>query len=668
MNFKLVSNYKPAGDQPSAIQQLTDGFSRHAFQTLLGVTGSGKTYTVANVIEKLQIPTLVLAHNKTLAAQLYNEFKEFFPENKVCYFVSYYDYYQPESYLPQTDTYIEKETQINEKLDQLRLEAAASLLSRSDVIVVSSISCIYSLGSPHDFLASIIVYKKGQKILRKELLTTLIELLYERNDTQLSAGTFRVRGDTVDIIQGFGGDVIRIELLGDHIHAISMLHPITYDKISDNDTCTLYPAKPFVAPESKRKKAIITIQEELREHLPKLGLIESHRLEQRTNYDLEMMETLGYCKGIENYSRHFDGRKPGEPPFCLLDFFKHNPFSKEFLLCIDESHVTIPQARGMYFGDYTRKKNLIDYGFRLPSAFDNRPLKFHEFEKYFTHVICTSATPAEYEREKSGQIVDQIVRPTGLVDPMIEVRPIKGCIADLRKEIKNVVKKKNRVLVTALTKKSAEELSEYLIQHDVKARYLHSEIETLERTTILKDLRIGTFDVLVGINLLREGLDIPEVALVAILDADKEGFLRNSTSLIQTIGRAARNLEGRVILYADVMTDSIKFALSETDRRRSIQEEYNSTHNITPKSIIKAVTESLSGIGKEVSFKKGAELAEKIIQLEEELQVCIERLDFERAIILRDALRDLRGEKKISHTIPRKKGKRKILSRRGIAK
>lgn len=652
MSFKLVADYKPTGDQPKAIQQLQDGFFHNSFQTLLGVTGSGKTYTVANVIEKLQIPTLVLAHNKTLAAQLYNEFKTFFPENKICYFVSYYDYYQPESYLPQTDTYIEKETQINEKLDQLRLEAAASLLSRPDTIVVSSVSCIYSLGSPHDFLASIVTYTVGQKILRKELLKNLVELLYERNDLQVSPGKFRVRGDTVDIIQGFGGDITRIEFLGDTIHSISVLDPVSCDLLSHTETFKLYPAKPFIAPEEKRKKAIMSIREELQEHLPKLGLLESHRLEQRTNYDLEMMETLGYCKGIENYSRHFDGRKSGEPPFCLLDFFKHNPFTKDFLLCIDESHVTIPQVRGMYFGDYSRKKNLIDYGFRLPSAFDNRPLKFHEFEKYLTHTICTSATPGSYEQEKSGEFIEQIVRPTGLVDPPIEVRPIQGCIDNLKKEILKVIKQKDRVLVTTITKKSSEELSEYLVQHDIKARYLHSEIETLERTSILKDLRLGTFDVLVGINLLREGLDLPEVGLVVILDADKEGFLRNSTSLIQTIGRAARNIHGRVIMYADVMTDSLKLAIEETDRRRSIQEEYNKTHNITPQSIKKAITEELSGIGKEISFKKDALLHEKIVQLEEEMGLCIEKLDFERAIVLRDALRELRGEKKISHIHP----------------
>ncbi|MDO8571380.1 MAG: excinuclease ABC subunit UvrB, partial [bacterium] len=526
MDFKLVSDYKPAGDQGEAIKKLTDGYVRHANQTLLGVTGSGKTFTIANVIQNLQLPTLVLAHNKTLAAQLYGEFKNFFPENKVCYFVSYYDYYQPESYLPQTDTYIEKETMVNEKIEQLRLETASALATRKDVIVVSSVSCIYGFGSPIDFQKSIVNIQVEDRMSRKELLTKLIELLYKRNDIELTAGTFRVRGDVIDIVQGFGGDVTRIEFFGDEIERMSILDPITFDVLSNVASVALFPAKPFMAPQDKRIRAITSIREELKAHLPGLGLLEAHRLEQRTQYDLEMLEELGYCKGIENYSRHFEGRNPGEPPYCLLDFFNNNPFSKDFLMVIDESHVSVPQVRGMYFGDYTRKKNLVDYGFRLPSALDNRPLKFQEFQTYMKHVIFTTATPAEYELSTSGQVVQQVVRPTGLVDPHCFVRPIKGHIEDLTREIGETTKCGDRVLVTTLTKRSAEDLAEYLVQHDIKARYLHSEIDTLDRSVILKQLRLGVFDVLVGINLLREGLDLPEVGLVAILDADKEGFLR----------------------------------------------------------------------------------------------------------------------------------------------
>ncbi len=639
MDFKLISDFKPAGDQGKAIKKLTDGYARHAFQTLLGVTGSGKTFTVANIIQNLQLPTLVLAHNKTLAAQLYSEFKNFFPENKVCYFVSYYDYYQPESYLPQTDTYIEKETMVNEKIEQLRLETAAALTTRKDVIVVSSVSCIYGFGSPLDFRKSIFTVAVGEKRTRKEFLAQLVELLYERNDIALAAGRFRVRGDVVDILQGFGGDVTRIEFFGDEIERIRTLNPITFDIISDVVSVPLFPAKPFMAPEDKRIRAITSIREELKNHLPTLDLIEAHRLEQRTKYDLEMMEELGYCKGIENYSRHFEGRTPGEPPYCLLDFFKHNPFSKEFLMIIDESHVSVPQIRGMYFGDYTRKKNLVDYGFRLPSALDNRPLKFQEFQTYMNHVIFTTATPAQYELETSGQVVEQVVRPTGLIDPHCFVRPIKGHIEDLTREIEATMKQENRILVTTLTKRSAEDLAEYLVQHDIKARYMHSEIDTLDRSAILKQFRLGVFDVLVGINLLREGLDLPEVGLVAILDADKEGFLRNTTSLIQTIGRAARNVQSRVILYADVMTGSLKGALLETERRRQVQLAYNEKHGITPLSIKKKIEEDLVPIVQEKAQKY--ETTSSLIELEEEMKLAVEKLDFERAITLRDVIKKI---------------------------
>jgi len=642
--FRLQSDFQPAGDQPTAIQKITDGFARFPQQTLMGITGSGKTYTAASVIKNVQVPTLVLTHNKTLAAQLYTEFKNFFPDNKVCYFVSYYDYYQPESYLPSTDTYIEKETQINEKIDQLRIETIASLAARSDTIVVASVSCIYALGNPDDFMASMKKVSIGEKISRKRFLEYLIEMLYIRNDIELAAGRFRVRGDVVDVIQGFGGEIYRFEFNGSEIENITRLHEIAMTVEGQLSEVAIFPARPFVTTEDKRKQALSTIRDELRVRLKELPMLEAHRLEQRTNYDLEMIEQLGYCKGIENYSRHFDSRTEGDPPFCLLDYFTHNPFSKDFLMMVDESHVTLPQVRGMYVGDRTRKKNLIDFGFRLPSAYDNRPLKFHEFEKYLQHTIFTSATPGEYEKKGSGQIVEQVVRPTGLLDPEIAIRPIKDCIPDLEEEIHKTIEQGDRVLVTTLTKRSAEELAEYLTLHDIKARYIHSEIDTIERTKLLKDLRLGIFDVMVGINLLREGLDIPEVALVAILDADKEGFLRNSTSLIQTIGRAARNLHGHVVLYADKLTESIQFAVSETARRRKIQKAFNKKHGITPQSIQKAITEEfISGV--EI-VAPGLEVHDTIVALQEELQSAVERLDFERAIVIRDTLQKMKKEKR----------------------
>ena len=641
MKFRLVSDFLPSGDQPDAIEKLVEGYYKYPAQTLLGVTGSGKTFTMANVIERVQNPSLILAHNKTLAAQLYNEFKNFFPENKVCYFISYYDYYQPESYLPQTDTYIEKEVLINEKIEQLRMEASVALMSRPDVIIVASISCIYGLGSPFDFKHSILSFAVGQKIGRQDFLINLIELLYDRNDMELFAGRFRVRGDIIDLIQGFGGDIYRFELFGSEIEKISILDPINLNLIEEVKSVNIFPAKPFMVPEDKRLRAIESIKEELKGHLPNLGLIESYRLDQRTNYDLEMIEELGYCKGIENYSRHFDGRAPGNPPFCLLDFFANNPFSKDFLIFIDESHVTIPQAKGMYKGDYTRKMNLIEHGFRLPSAYDNRPLKFTEFEQYLKHVIFTSATPSNYELKLSARIAEQIARPTGLIDPKIFVRPAKGQMDDLKSEITKTIEQGDRVLITTLTKRLAETLSEYLTQRDVKTRYLHSEINTLERSKLIKDLRLGVFDVLVGINLLREGLDIPEVGLVVILDADKEGFLRNATSLIQTIGRAARNVNSKVIMYADKMTDSIKSAIAETQRRRQIQIAYNEKHGIIPKSIIKAISDDIIIESEEKEYT-AKDINKQIIRLEEEMKSAVEVLNFEKAIELRDKIKKYR--------------------------
>ncbi|MDX9892850.1 MAG: excinuclease ABC subunit UvrB [Patescibacteria group bacterium] len=638
--FQLNNLYPPKGDQPQAVERLVAGYEKYRQQTLLGVTGSGKTFTIANVIQQLQKPTLVLSHNKTLAAQLFQEFQTFFPRNKVCYFVSYYDYYQPESYLPHTDTYIEKDSSVNEKIERLRLEAATSLLARSDVIVVSSVSCIYSFGQPADFEGESFHLTLGQHLTKKDFLKALINIQYERNDTELRSGRFRVRGDTIDILQGSANsNIVRIQLFGDEIEAICDIDRITGRKINDLRDIFIYPAKPFVVPEDRMGPALESIRQELKETLPKLDTIEAYRLNQRTNYDLEMLEQLGYCKGMENYSRHFDNRQPGQPPFTLLDFFEYA--AKDWLLVIDESHQTIPQVGGMYHGDKARKKNLVDYGFRLPSAFDNRPLKFSEFEKYLKHAIYVSATPGEYELENSSQVVEQIIRPTGLVDPPIEVRPVDGQVADLHQEISKVVNKGHRVLVTTLTKRMAEDLAAYFVDQKIKAVYLHSEIDTLERTKIIRDLRLGKYDVLVGINLLREGLDLPEVALVAILDADKEGFLRNTTSLIQTIGRAARNVESRVIMYAASQTHSIKEAIRETDRRRKIQTAYNKKHGITPRSIIKAIAEEEVVIepgerGKELALDK------LIVDLEGRMQVAAEDLDFEKAIELRDKIEKLK--------------------------
>jgi len=637
--FKLVSDFAPAGSQPEAIEELVEGLGKDdRFQTLLGVTGSGKTFTIANVIAEYQKPVLVLAHNKTLAAQLYNEFKEFFPENRVEYFVSYYDYYQPESYLPQKDQYIEKDAQINPKIEQMRLAATASLLSRNDVIVVASVSAIYGLGNPENFENLGFELKTGDRVKRNDLLMKLVDILFERNDTELMPGRFRVRGDTIDLIPGYFNNIIRIELFGDEIERISEVDKNTGEILGTMKYFFVYPARHYVIPEEEKAAAIGAIRAELEERLPSLGPLEAHRLKQRTLYDLEMIEETGSCKGIENYSRHFDGRAEGEKPFCLLDYFP-----EDFLLVVDESHQTLPQVRGMYNGDRSRKTSLVDYGFRLPSAFDNRPLVFNEFEEYMRHVIFVSATPGVYEEEHSSDIVEQIIRPTGLVDPLVEIRPVKGQMPDVLEEIGKTIEKGDRVLLTTLTKKLAEELTDYLAVKKIKTRYLHSDINTIERTEIIRELRLGVFDVLVGINLLREGLDIPEVGFIGILDADKEGFLRDSRSLIQIIGRAARNANSHVVLYADNMTDSIKRAVSETERRRNMQVEYNNTHGIVPVTIKKPIREKEVDI-RDIKHIPKAEIPNLIIELEADMDAAAEALDFERAIVLRDRIKKLRGE------------------------
>ena len=637
--FTLAKNaFPPKGDQPEAIERLVKGvLIKKGCQTLLGVTGSGKTYTIANVIARANKNTLVISHNKTLAAQLYAEFKEFFPNNNVGYFVSFYDYYQPESYIPQTDTYIEKDTEVNERIEKMRLEATAMLMSGEPTIIISTVSCIYSLGSPKEWEESATTITKGMPVDRRVLIHNLIESRYERNDVSLVPGSFRVKGDTIDIIPGYSDDVIRILLFGDEIEKISIHDHITMKKLKDTNSVKIFPAKHYIVDDDSRFYSIKSIKQELENWLPNLpSELERQRLASRTKYDLEMIEELGYCSGIENYSRHLDGRSPGQPPYCLLDFF-----GKDFLMVIDESHVTIPQRHAMFKGDYTRKKMLIDYGFRLPSAFDNRPLKFVEFEKYLQNAIFVSATPADYERRLSWQVVEQLVRPTGLVDPKVELRPAKDQIQDLIQEIKIRVNKNQRTLVTTLTKRMAEDLAEFLAKNDVKVRYLHSEIEGLERTEIIRQLRLGEFDVLVGINLLREGLDIPEVSLVAILDADKEGFLRNNTSLIQTFGRAARNIDGMVIMYADHITDSIKNAMTETERRRRKQIQYNKKNQITPKSVIKPIPEKTADIDLFVDITKSmarVDLVKLAIETETTMRRFAEDLDFEKAIEFREKL------------------------------
>jgi len=637
-SFELVSEFEPTGDQPQAIDKLVEGVRKKKIQTLIGVTGSGKTFSVKNVIQRTGKNTLVISHNKTLAAQLYSELKQFFPKNNVGYFVSYYDYYQPESYIPQTDTYIEKDTQINEKIEKLRLEATAMLLSGEPTIIVATVSCIYSLGSPREWESMSIIVEKGKKTGRSSLIKQLVNARYERNDTELVSGRFRIKGDTIDIIPAYSDDVVRISMFGDMVEKISVCDPISLKEKKIIPQIKIFPAKHYIVASDVRKTAIESINAELKKTLPQLRELERQRLEMRTKYDLEMIEELGYCSGIENYSRHFDGRTPGEPAFCLLDFF-----GDDFLLVIDESHVTLPQLHGMYKGDYSRKKSLIDYGFRLPSAFDNRPLKFEEFEKYIKNTIFVSATPSAYEREKSFLIVEQLIRPTGLVDPKVEVRKTENQMDDLVSEIKNRVEKNQRVLVTTLTKRMAEDLAEYLSKKQVKVRYLHSEIENLQRTELIRQLRLGEFDVLVGINLLREGLDIPEVSLVAILDADKEGFLRNITSLIQTFGRAARNIDGSVIMYADTMTQSMNLAISETERRRDRQVAYNKKMGIKPASIVKAIPEQTAKLD-ELKHMSRNDLLKHAIETEAAMKRFAEELDFERAIEFRDKLTKIQKE------------------------
>jgi excinuclease ABC subunit B len=610
------------------------------FHTLLGVTGSGKTYTVANVIENLQKPTLVIAHNKTLAAQLYNEFKEFFPDNRVEYFVSYYDYYQPESYIPSKDQYIEKDSLINPKIEQMRLAATASLLSRRDVIVVASVSCIYGLGNPENFQKMGFEVKVGETIPRRQILGRLVDILFERNDVDLAPGRFRVKGDTIDLVPGYYNNIIRIELFGDEVERISEVDRLTGRVKEDMSYFFIYPARHYVIPEEEQKAALESIRAEMEERLPEMGALEAHRLRQRTQYDMEMISETGSCKGIENYSRHFDRRRPGEPPYCLVDYFP-----EDFLLVIDESHQTLPQLRAMYNGDRSRKKSLVDYGFRLPSSFDNRPLRFEEFEGHMRNAIFVSATPGDYELEHSVQVVEQIIRPTGLLDPVVEIRPVEGQVRDVMAEIRRVIAGGDRALVTTLTKRLAEELTDFLAQNEIRTRYLHSDIDTLERTEIIRELRLGKFDVLVGINLLREGLDIPEVGFIGILDADKEGFLRDEKSLIQTIGRASRNAGSRVVLYADRMTGSIRAAVDKTEKRRAMQKAYNQEHGIVPRTIKKPIREKEVEIT-DIRHIPKSDIPNLIIEMQAQMHAAAERLEFERAIELRDTVKRLEKEMK----------------------
>ena len=652
-HFELVSEYKPTGDQPEAIKELVEGFKEgNQCQTLLGVTGSGKTFTMANVIQQLNKPTLIIAHNKTLAAQLYGEFKEFFPNNAVEYFVSYYDYYQPEAYVPSTDTYIAKDSAINEEIDRLRLSATAALSERKDVIIVSSVSCIYGIGSPKDYQNMMISLRPGMEKDRDEVLRSLIDMQYDRNDMDFHRGTFRVRGDVVEIIPAYESDVaIRVEFFGDEIDRITEVDVLTGEIRRELNHSALYPASHYVVPMERILEASKAIEKEMEEQVAYFKsedkLLEAQRISERTNFDLEMMKETGFCSGIENYSRHLAGLKPGEPPYTLMDYF-----GDDYLIMIDESHITVPQVRGMYFGDQSRKSTLVDYGFRLPSAKDNRPLNFEEFEERIDQVLFVSATPGQYEKDHELLRAEQIIRPTGLLDPYVEVRPVEGQIDDLVGEVNKEVEKHNKILVTTLTKRMAEELTDYMKDLGIRVKYLHSDIDTLERSEIIRDMRLDVFDVLVGINLLREGLDIPEISLVAILDADKEGFLRSETSLIQTIGRAARNAEGHVIMYADVITDSMRRAIDETLRRRELQETYNKEHGITPKTIKKAVRDLIS-ISKEVAKTQKKlekdmesmsreELEELIGKVQKQMKAAAADLNFEMAAELRDQMIELK--------------------------
>jgi excinuclease ABC subunit B len=663
--IQVVSEFQPTGDQPQAIAQLADGIRQGMkHQVLLGVTGSGKTFTMARVIEQVQKPTLIMAHNKTLAAQLYAEMREFLPNNSVEYFVSYYDYYQPEAYIPRTDTYIEKDAQINEEIDRLRLAATSSLFSRRDVVIVASVSCIYGLGSPQDYGRVVLNLRVGEMVRRNQILRHLVEIYYDRNDNILQRGRFRVRGDVLEVQPADRETAYRVSLWGDEIERISEIDTLTGELIADHQQVDIFPAKHFVTPQDRMEEAIEDIRKEMEEQVGLFQtqgkLLEAQRIQQRTNYDIEMLREVGYCNGIENYSRPLAGRPPGSTPWTLLDYFP-----SDWLLIIDESHMTVPQVRGMYNGDRARKEVLVGYGFRLPSALDNRPLMFSEFEDHLNQAVYVSATPGPYEKEHAEQVVEQVIRPTGLIDPVVEVRPTKGQIDDLLREIKLRTARGQRVIVTTLTKRMAEDLTEYLAELTIKVHYLHSEIHTIERVEILRDLRLGVYDVVVGINLLREGLDLPEVSLVAVLDADKEGFLRSGSALIQTIGRAARHVEGKAILYADVMTDSMRFAIDETNRRRTIQEAYNREHNIEPQSIVKGIrdltdrvrviaeskptyTVADGGAGERVVLDTDPEhlspedLNKLIKSIEQEMKTAAKALEFERAAALRDQLVELR--------------------------